>query len=127
MINANELRLGNWLQWNLMPDCAKYFQVTGLYQGSVISINNGSFNVLIDRMHSPIPITPEILLKCGFEETEEKLFIKDIDSGTLFINFYTKKSGISTHLSAFEINIWQLHQLQNLYFTLTGEELKVEL
>lgn len=65
-----------------------------------------------------IPLTSEILEKCGF-----KPFAKDwVKSGIII---HTRKRG-------FVINkripiIKSIHQLQNLYFALTGEELTVNL
>jgi hypothetical protein len=75
----------------------------------------------------PIPLTEEHLLEAGFEEYNE-------EEGEDGITDYYRKNGIIfsrrygtivdcvTHAQ-----IQYLHQLQNLYFALTGEELRVEI
>lgn len=70
---------------------------------------------------SPIPLTEEILLKCGLEYQRPDFIkgsfaIRDFDGGYIYLN------GLDGGL------IYEyLHQLQNLYFALTGEELEVKL
>lgn len=62
----------------------------------------------------PIPITEEWLLKFGFEGW-------DIDNYTLILtngNFFKLEC-----LDPIATNIFYVHQLQNLYFALTGKEL----
>jgi hypothetical protein len=86
--------------------------------------------------YEPIPLTEEILLKCGFEHSNKGLnygifFVKDIDESD---EFYLRPSfeggfywGFNNHNELKDVkNILYLHQLQNLYFTLTGEELKLK-
>jgi hypothetical protein len=74
----------------------------------------------------PIPLTEEMLLKCGFVKdiTSIKLSCNNInlniryDSNSIRIGF-----GDYYRLK----HIKYLHQLQNLYFALTNEELQIEL
>jgi len=68
--------------------------------------------------YSPIQLTPEILEKCGL--INNKIFPE--------IEYFTLVDG-SLH---FEdrytcVDVKYLHQLQNLYFALTGVELNVQL
>lgn len=115
MIKANELRIGNWIlpEHNLDGD---FHLVTGIGEGSV--------NGYIQDWYSPIPLTPEILEKCGFEATngiEIKNYIWLVihcDSGEA--NIYNIYKNETLQL---RIECKYLHQLQNLYFALTGEEL----
>lgn len=82
----------------------------------------------------PIPLTEEILLKCGFESktgrwigktwyiginprTEDYLF-KLEQTDEKIEDFFFQNSFHS---------VKYVHQLQNLYFCLTGEELTIEL
>lgn len=63
--------------------------------------------------YTPIPLTPEILEKCGFEKCscggwKHGIHISKYDNGKLYYK---------------TVIIKYLHQLQNLYFALTGEEL----
>ena len=91
----------------------------------------------------PIPLTEEWLLKLGFEkgnykELDEKHFveksntIKVIISGVGFWDVYTDynpyqitfSSGLNIITDNKGIN--HVHQLQNLYYALTGEELTIK-
>jgi hypothetical protein len=89
-----------------------------------------------DRFH-PITLTEELLLKCGFEKDDgvqqDWSLVLEI-SGMRRIIFY---KGDCTCLSIQQTNnpmidfpssvCTTVHQLQNLYFALTGEELNIEL
>jgi hypothetical protein len=73
----------------------------------------------------PIPLTPEILEKCGFEKGECKGWYEKrpfIDSQKIEL---FKPEGLPFHYADGGLcpNILSLHQLQNLYYALTGEEL----
>jgi hypothetical protein len=69
----------------------------------------------------PIPLTEEWLLKFGFEWKNHGLH-KD--------NWVIRQFGgdwtifLSNEKYNFDIKLCYVHQLQNLYFALTGEELK---
>lgn len=70
-----------------------------------------------EGMAEGIPLTPEILEKCGFVQTSAATFGNGIigiyfGEGEYFYNHGKGK---------------YLHQLQNLYFALTGEELNCPL
>lgn len=122
MVKANELRVGNWV--NILKT------VPVLITGNHIqSISEG------DADYKPIPLTPEILEKCGFRKYKDdsggKVF-KSFRYNNLCIEYRTKKSRgmIVWHdsnddygITLPSISIISLHQLQNLYYALTGEEL----
>jgi len=72
-----------------------------------------------------IPLTPEILEKCGFAKLPncfdcERFHIAKEDEADYWWCFFNKNG-------AFINKIKYLHQLQNLYFALTGEELTINL
>lgn len=126
MINPNELRIGDFVidRYNDCICIDEYWMEVFMAIRDYESLQ-------------PIPLTPEILEKCGFDKQEHgsgnfkavsqckqiessyertsidhwngKTFLTDIDGGT-----------VGEELKS-------LHQLQNLYFALTGEELKVNL
>jgi len=80
----------------------------------------------------PIPLTEEILLKCGFEKLGETILFIDLECGSIYYNDELEK-GISISIGeycsrgiCFE-NIKYLHQLQNLTYALTNQELNIEL
>lgn len=72
----------------------------------------------------PIPLTPEWLGKCGFNR------INHVEGYSFFakkgccIDIYENKTLLWGHVS---YAIKYLHQLQNLYHALTGEELTITL
>lgn len=83
----------------------------------------------------PIPLTEEILLKCGFEKDDTGLDMFDQDYhewcqkefpiiGVLCQN-ETKEYLFDENTDTLRIRY--LHQLQNLFYSLVGEELEVSL
>jgi hypothetical protein len=73
------------------------------------------------RYIQPIPLTPEILEKCGFDRN----CILKIYQGVNIEWSYGKEVWLTKEgevIYEFE-NTQHLHQLQNLYFALTNEEL----
>ena len=109
MINANELRIGN-----LVALKDGYF--VPIADGGILAINQKRFECY------PISLTPEILEKCGFVmHKTSQLWRKD--------NFYLHHYLVSDNEYCFKYSdftsssIQYLHQLQNLYFALCGEEL----
>lgn len=118
-----ELRIGNWV--NVVD---KDYQVTQILEKGV---NCGLVGALYDIV-KPIPLTEEWLERFGFEEKmiynsihyelgDFKVYI-DIDNGLPSGYFdYHKVSMIGIKA---ELN--HVHQLQNLYFALTGEELQTD-
>lgn len=127
MIKANELRLGNLVypfddyrllkEKTILRDCIKVNYKDLKYTSKLF----------------PIPLTEEILLKCGFNKGIDGSFIKNDISVFLDKRFKTNLYLQTNELSlnhnwfGYECKVKHLHQLQNLYFALTGEELKIEL
>ena len=113
-MKATELRIGNWVQ---TKQTEKQFQVT-----------TSTFEVLsvVESQYKPIPLTEEWLVKFGFKFDGHCSFWKsDIeltkDTGEEYYSVFNthgnslNRDGIVEHV----------HQLQNLYFALTGEELTI--
>jgi hypothetical protein len=115
MIKANEIRVGNWVK-AVRSDC--WYQV-----------NKQNFSAYVDNIHTePIPITNEILEKCGFDYVDHYSCIIDIwefkkavGGGAIF-HYNSENSPRSR-----QVTLRYLHQLQNLYFALTGKELPISL
>ena len=121
MSKANELRIGN-----LVTDQRGFIgSVTQICEDQTIKVRNKD-GVLLGWMRADlfhqIPVTEEILLKCGFEKK---------------FPFYVK-GNIEVRIMGNSMPCWvssrfvttkdkHLHQLQHLYFALTGEELNIEL
>lgn len=91
----------------------------------------------------PIPLTEEWLLKFGFEKEREgnvEVFwpvntkIREVFYGQLHPDFIIrvieredKSFGYFIDLDIVNKSIESVHQLQNIYFALTGEELNIKL
>ena len=108
MIKANELRIGNW-----------YNQFDNLHQASWVTIKDLSEAPESQIWCKPIPLTSEILEKCGF------VYNKLVD-GYEFDKYtirYQMMFYDGFRISEFNICKY-LHQLQNLIYALTGKELE---
>lgn len=132
-MEAKELRIGNYVT----DRGGKALRIDWFEREKVccerITINGIQLHPLTERFEfcKPIELTEELLLKLGFEKCNDldTFYSLDIMNGWTKI-YYTPKHNIfeisiSYHASA--VKIKYLHQLQNLYFALTGEELKIEL
>lgn len=79
----------------------------------------------------PIPLTPEILEKCGFEKYD---YYPDCECYKVGNYFVSMSEDIWLHQSIgkkqaviLRENMSYLHQLQNLYYALTNTELPITL
>jgi len=73
----------------------------------------------------PITLTEEILLKCRFKECGEDFKLEEYTFNLTLKTLCWWSLGF--YNSSDFRNVKHLHQLQNLYFALTNEELKIEL
>ena len=120
MVQANELRIGNYISYKN----ERWIKV---------GYHEIRYAVLYpDTSYYPSPLTPEILGKAGFRNISDlstnmyTSFWNDIVgqiSG--YHNGYFFKDSVCNDINVLPINY--VHQLQNLYFALTGEELEVNL
>ena len=141
-MKASELRIGNYVNTpraDQNPFRIDYFDIDKVYQ------NNGTYKTDFGGIEytipfhpltwdlkdcSPIPLTPEILEKAGFEKKYDGDYFTLPDElckggwDKRFI-YYLPYFNLSTYTG--NIQIAHLHQLQNLYFALTGQELAINL
>jgi len=121
-MNNNELRIGNYVTDS---KTGKVVTVDGIqFTGRVVT-HDESYDDWKRGIESVgIPLTPEILEKAGFEKG-------DIGYDNYEKGYYTvmvRGQGITiSNRHGYLATIKYLHQLQNLYFALTGEELPIEL
>lgn len=111
MIGQTELRIGNFVD---VGGCFIRFESGDEFKHGALVAN-------------PIPITPEILIACGFG-TDFEIGLPNGNGTDLFIEFDELlgeiNCGVSGNKSANYFHpIKHLHQLQNLYYCLTGSEL----
>lgn len=132
-MKAEELRIGNWfIDHYAEPETTIYWQVEGIERASNspnqkhlgVRFRNGSSWASLDIL-TPIPLTEEWLLKFGFKQTNGAFFELN---GIGFIAGFsiTDEFVLSGTFGPRHIHIYYVHQLQNLYFALTGEELKIK-
>lgn len=140
MISANELRIGNWVNYNNTICVIACIENDGGMDGSVklypVNIPKGTVvcvkTVSTSNIQS-IPLTEEILLKCGF--CIEVYGAKLILNGISLIRIDGAKMDLRIPQSYFDVDIDGrymrsisfIHQLQNLYFALTGKELEIKI
>jgi hypothetical protein len=125
-MEVNELRVGNLVRANC------------IYEGQVKTFKrlNETLDVLFfsdgNKWETgeflsdcdPVELTEEWLTNLGFEETYNGLFDKIPSRG---FHYSTKTNRVTTtkYNQWLEIEIKYVHQLQNLYFALRGEELQL--
>lgn len=132
-MKANELRIGNLVfEEKGYPAMAR---IVGIKENNIIEIysfmaNNGAdFNYECECSScEPIPLTEEWLVKFGFVRlgNQETWFGRALwTKGTFAVmHGYGTTNGQRTRYDMIEFDY--VHQLQNLYFALTGEELEIK-
>jgi hypothetical protein len=113
MIPLNELRVGNRIEWSPFASMGKGYDT--------VILQHMGYHHLMD----PIPLTEEWLIKFGFEKDAENT--SWYNRGIISVS---KNGNIAFHLEGKWLNskvrVDSVHQLQNLYFALTGEELTIK-
>lgn len=125
MIDPKELRIGNWVEMD--NDC-NYQDWVGIWIPQ--QVKNGSYIDNYAHMCRPIPLTPDILVKCGFEckVLDEIGSVWHFGVNPINQDWMIKLTWIIGYEHPFFLNYHHtvkcLHQLQNLYFALTGTEIE---
>lgn len=124
-METNELRIGNYLNGK-----QGHVTVTEIRANNSVKIHDNTSSFYLGTCLQPIPLTEEWLLKFGFERTDQKDNSND-DWIWLFYQkdkIYIDGSDLTIETaSGIVIKLEYVHQLQNLYFTLIGEELTFKL
>jgi hypothetical protein len=146
MLKANELRIGNFIFWNSklsFPETSLLpfpIEVTSIFTDKIGYISPGiehrsepfeddilqtqtAYGLLEE--FEPILLTHDILEKCGFENTYANDQFRSYRKESLTIRIMVDNS-IRANIGECEFACQYFHQLQNLYFDLTGEELEVK-
>lgn len=123
-MKASELRIGNLANYKGEVIKIEGFSKTTFYY----IVGDMLFSVIndIDKLE-PIQLTGEWLLKLGFEQYYDHE--NDIHSMKKHFFSFVSPSMISVnnqYLIFEENNIKYVHQIQNLYFALTSEELTIK-
>ena len=121
MINPIELRIGNYVQKFYV--ITKEHLVYDMYQilcGAILDTNEYIFK--------GIPLTDDILVRCGFEKCDDYFLPNGVIKYSNRIMKLVENIDVFLVLDIdFHVEIKYLHQLQNLYFALTGEELTLNI
>lgn len=131
MIKANDLRVGNFIKFNNHLEKEKIVQVNLRFFASWAGGRNPDemkVDEEISNYYTEIELTPDILQRCGFDwSIYHQAFHKegfDLDINECYPKGYAlcrfKRKG-----DPIVPNIFYLHQLQNVYYSLTGSELEV--
>jgi hypothetical protein len=115
MIKANELRLNNYFLFKGEAKKVKHIWPYGV--GIPTEEGEDWTQVLEIEEIEPIPLTPEIFEKAGFD---------DAGFNSYHLGSYVWKDNY-LDFGTWGARCEYLHQLQNLYFALTGEELTLDL
>lgn len=125
MITPQELRIGNYLALGEDVLLVNEIHKTGFYAGNEVK---GTLKGNVWQIE-PIELTEEWLMKFGLETDNE---VDEID-GVMFklyhledyiIEYWIRDNTFKfTDDCALEVFVSSVHQLQNLYFALVGEEL----
>ena len=109
-MKASELRIGNWVKRNGLVVQCDYMSAANCHG--------------IPIQYEPIPITEEWLVRFGGKENNEEITIAI--NRHLYISFIDSECELVTDDDFLIMDINHVHQLQNLYFALTGEELELK-
>ena len=125
-MKADDLRIGNWVKdikkgyvsiHGIEPNWDEvwlnYCHGSGIYKKRIIEIE-------------PIPLTEELLKKCGFD-----LVVKEGNQGEFRVYQLNEITYNTNHgwwwKHHLTVQPKYIHELQNLFFALTGEELEINL
>lgn len=137
-INAQELRIGNWIYIEL--PMLPIWQMHNVMAQDIADLAKGEMQKRGVKIY-PIPLTPELLERCGFVKDGDfdNHSIDYYRNGCIHIQFpnyegwdisYVWRDNVIDEKGMrkqYDITLTSLHQLQNLFFALTGEELNVKM
>ena len=125
MIPTFDLRIGN-----LITVSGVVYRITGISETKVSSkVHKGSFR---PEELQPIPLTAEILEKAGFKQLKKTGWFDKVPAEGFSYKLHANRimifhPGENTLSHSLNTQIVFLHQLQNLYYCMTGREILIEL
>lgn len=148
-MKVNDLRVGNWVKCKTIDGC-KFGKICdildiGYFVARCDGVEyRGKFdNIGVDiESIEPIELTNELLENLGFQLTDKPIVKTDL---RLQPHFVYRKSIENTHINIDPVQLFilqtgigngnmvnirdvkHLHQIQNAYYMVTGEELNIEL
>ena len=114
-MKASELRIGNWVIDSSFGK-GEYAQIDADW---LFRFSDMPFDTI-----QPIPLTEEILLKAGFEQSDG--FPNEFTRGNWIVYLHNPVNR-EVYFGTFDIKLKYLHELQNMWVLATKKELKIEL
>ena len=137
-MEINELRIGNWVKVNDPIFGVNTYKVATIRDNGIITLSD-NISCLVDNIE-PIELTGDILINIGFKKGYSEIYSK-----TIKVDFYeyniscqnvkdNKYSFVAYGYKNGELkrkmildNIQYLHELQNVFFSFTNQELEMKL
>ena len=125
-MKANELRIGNYV--NVFLNNVDYNTIQ-------IKVDDLYYIIQKNGVYEPIPLTKEWLEKFGFKYTSSNNSYLTYTKSNYYLQMDVRKANnkwkifddvISDLVEFAKVDITHVHQLQNLYFALTGKELTIK-
>lgn len=138
MIKPEELRKNNLVNrkyFNPHPISPEYLfepcKVLAIKENGSLTVKiKGGKNINLKEYY-PIQLTEEILIKAGFEKDDSGMFSIFIDEEEDVFYGVMNFIGFAYYVDRYDKNpliyVKYLHQLQNLFYSLTGTELKISI
>jgi len=142
-MKTQELRIGNLINiiyWNPHPDRPSWekntCEIATLRSNTLVGVKINGWQIINKNIENiePIILTDEWLIKFGFEKKTTD-YIKKVGEKTIIIDFDKEVYGLpqvfysptkAVRFFNLETNIQYVHQLQNIYFAITVEELTIK-
>lgn len=135
-MKIDELRIGNYYRAGLEIKGSREAKLNLMDSNRVIQLTIQHFQFfanapMIVEMITPIDLTDEWMLRLGFEneviDSQEGIlgFTKKYKGkyNNYFSDLYIEKSSNYYFISEFDFNFKYVHELQNIYYCLTGGHL----
>jgi hypothetical protein len=134
MIDPKELKIGNWVTCNYPVGTENDIVLIVDGRDECVLVR-GNYLWVRKSILAPIPLTSEIMIGCGFKKhknSNEYWSHWHLKNGWRISGALHNEPSAGVEAAIFYwsdkyISVKYLHQLQNLYFSLTGEELEINL
>ena len=133
MFLLEESEMSNYVQYPFTYSGFSYSDNSSYYKGEFKEIHTveiATFSMFLDGFDlqgiyfEPIPLTEEWLLKFGFNKTNESKDVEWYKLNNFEVSTYNEGEVVYFVYQHLVLrHIMNVHQLQNLYFALTGTEL----
>ena len=116
-MELNELRIGNWI----IDEIGRNVKVESISEWGINLVPGFGWDI----SWRPVQLTEEWLLKFGFFKYNNAYVLEKPNENIMNFKF-SIWSDFTYNSSEFPVELKYVHQLQNLYFALTGTHLKLK-